>query len=293
MKMKNIVRIACIILLLCLNTALGLYLRDFFPVARTLVFIFVLELVPPVLLLLNPKSKFARAMTYTVLVAIGLFGIFYAFYARRPFGFVLLLTAGIAFMYFFIACLTQRKESKLTKILVSIILTAVIINTSYITVQLFMPNTYTENSGPTMWNTELADFTDTLCKNADTDEKKVQAIYTWIKDNITYDNEKDPFFQHFNVSNTLRTKSGLCYDFACLFTAMCRSQNILCTNVDGDPILGGYSHTWNRVYFNGSWWNVDVTNDAQAQLNAKSLYGFHKLDSLSSPDSDYFIKRIY
>ncbi len=293
MKTKNIARIVCIVLLLCINIAIGLYLRDFFPVARIFVFIFALNLAPPVLLLLNPKSKFARAITYTALVAIGLFGIFYAFYARRPLGFVLLLTAGIAFMYFFIAGVTQRKEPKTTKILVSIILSAVLINATYITVQIFNPNTYTENSGPTMWNPELADFTDTLCENAHTDEEKVQAIYTWIKDNITYDNEKDPVFQHFNVSDTLRTKSGLCYDFACLFTAMCRSQNIPCTNVDGDPIVGGYSHTWNRVYFNGSWWNVDVTNDAQAERKAKSLYGFHKLDSLSSPDSDYFIKRIY
>ncbi len=145
MKTKKIARIACVILLLCINIAIGLYLQDFFPVARILMFIFALNLVPHVLLLLNPKSKFARAITYIALVSIGLFGIFYAFFARRPLGFVLLLTAGIAFMYFFIAGVTQRKEPKATKILVSIILSAVIINTSYITVQLFKPNTYTEN----------------------------------------------------------------------------------------------------------------------------------------------------
>ena len=32
--------------------------------------------------------------------------------------------------------------------------------------------------------------------------------------------------------------------------------------VDGDKMNNIQSHhTWNRVYFNGSWWDVDTTND--------------------------------
>ena len=48
--------------------------------------------------------------------------------------------------------------------------------------------------------------------------------------------------------------------------------------VDGDKMNNIQSHhTWNRVYFNGSWWDVDTTNDA----TSNSKYGFNKLNSLN------------
>ena len=46
---------------------------------------------------------------------------------------------------------------------------------------------------------------------------------------------------------------GICFDYANLFTAICRSQNIPCYTVYGHNIIDHSSrHCWNRVYFNGA-----------------------------------------
>ena len=52
-------------------------------------------------------------------------------------------------------------------------------------------------------------------------------------------------------------------------------------------------HTWNRVYYDGIWWNMDVTHDISSTAAGKSLYGFRKLDGASAPDEDFFITKIY
>lgn len=49
-------------------------------------------------------------------------------------------------------------------------------------------------------------------------------------------------------SKTLSTSKGICYDFANLFTALCRSQNVPCYVVDGDKRDNAqYRHAWNRI----------------------------------------------
>ena len=103
-----------------------------------------------------------------------------------------------------------------------------------------------------------------------------------------------PFIQYFDVQKTLRTKQGLCFDFAHLFAAFCRSQNIPCYAVDGISRKNNADrHTWNRVYYNGAWWNVDITTDNSRTANGKELYGFHKLEGAFVPDEDFFITKIY
>ena len=101
-------------------------------------------------------------------------------------------------------------------------------------------------------------------------------------------------YQHFDVARTLRTKKGVCYDYANLFAVFCRSQNIQCYVVDGYLRQDrSAQHTWNRVFYNGTWWNLDVTNDAMCYRNGKTPYGFHELESSVQEDPDYVITRIY
>ena len=126
------------------------------------------------------------------------------------------------------------------------------------------------------------------------DEEKILAIYEWIISNCEYDYEADPLFQYFDVRKTLRTKQGLCFDFAHLFAAFCRSQNIPCYAVDGVSYKDSAArHTWNRVYFDGVWWNVDITCDISRTAIGKKLYGFQQLESATARDEDYFITKIY
>ena len=75
--------------------------------------------------------------------------------------------------------------------------------------------------------------------------------------NFEYDYKCEPFIKYFNVRKTLTTKKGICYDFSHLFAAICRSQNIPCYVLDGTKLDdANYHHTWNRVYFNDSWWDT-------------------------------------
>ena len=126
------------------------------------------------------------------------------------------------------------------------------------------------------------------------DAEKVQAIYRWIIHNFEYDYDYFTFIQYFGVRQTLRTHKGVCYDFSNLFAALCRSQNIPCYVVDGTPHDRlSADHTWNRVYYDGTWWDADVTNDITASKNSETLYGFRELESSNSPDREYRITKVY
>ena len=145
-----------------------------------------------------------------------------------------------------------------------------------------------------MWDTQTAELADEICAGCDTDAKKVQAIYNWMIANLEYDYNYNAIFQYFDVHKTLRTKQGVCFDFSHLFAAFCRSQNIPCYAVDGISYRdNSVQHTWNRVYYDGTWWNMDVTHDITGTAEGKELYGFRKLDSVSAPDADFFITKIY
>ena len=125
-------------------------------------------------------------------------------------------------------------------------------------------------------------------------DELVAAGYIIVSGRISRSYDYKALFQYFDVRKTLRTKQGVCFDFSHLFTALCRSQNIPCYAVDGISYKDStVSHTWNRVYYDGSWWNMDVTNDISSTATGKSLYGFRKLDAASAPDEDFFITKIY
>ena len=57
--------------------------------------------------------------------------------------------------------------------------------------------------------------------------------------------------------------------------------------------LQSISDLRNRVYYDGAWWNVDITIDNSRTANEKELYGFHKLEGAFVPDEDFFITKIY
>lgn len=151
------------------------------------------------------------------------------------------------------------------------------------------------NGVSVLWGAEVEVLADEICKNAKTDEQKVMAIYNWIIDNITYDDNYACTYQYFDVKKTLLTKTGICFDFSNLFAALCRSQQIPCLVLDGYRYNDfSNKHVWNRVHFNGSWYNLDVTCDAARKHENAQPYGFLPLgDSYSAPDFEYHITRIY
>ncbi len=104
-----------------------------------------------------------------------------------------------------------------------------------------------------------------LCAKATTNAEKVAAIYKFITSTIKYDYEKANSVKAGylpNVDTTLSTKKGICFDYASLMAAMCRSQGIPTRLVIGSTSAG--YHAWNEVYVNG-WKRYDATFAAAGQ----------------------------
>ena len=236
-----------------------------------------------------------RAIVLIVLFFVMVMSIVSALSCRRLLPMLTFVVTAIEMMYFGIVDNSSGKDKLLTKI-------CVLVLTAFIAVLLFFSYNfvykpeapYLSNGRDTLWDTQTEELADKICAGCETDEEKVRAFYDWIIANFEYDYDCEPLFQYFNVRKTLQTKQGLCFDFAHLFTAFCRSQNIPCYAVDGTPYdRSKEPHTWNRVYFNDAWWDIDLTNDILAIKDGRKLYSFRELDGASALDKDYYITKIY
>ena len=287
-------RIIFFAIALTYNLLLGLYLKDFLVLSQVLMVFYLLLVFPTLFLLMEPRSRAMRTIVYVTLVLDILMNVIYYICCRRLFPVITMVFLVVELMYFIAFANRPHKDSLLTKIGVLTVTALILVTmiTAYNFV--FKPESpYLINGGATRWDTQTEELADEICAGCETDEEKVQAIYQWIIYNLEYDYDYSAFIQYFDIRKTLRTYKGVCYDFSNLFAALCRSQNIPCYVVDGTSYETAAQHTWDRVYYNGSWWDVDVTNDTTCTAKEKVLYGFHKLESASAPDIDYFITKIY
>ena len=73
--------------------------------------------IPAVLVLVDAKSKMVQFLVYLMLTAVCFWGLLYAIYFRRPFGFSLIFCAIVGFVYYVIFTEPAKKD-KLSKIIV-------------------------------------------------------------------------------------------------------------------------------------------------------------------------------
>lgn len=120
-----------------------------------------------------------------------------------------------------------------------------------------------------------------LVKGKKSTQAKAMAIYNAIGKYFEYDygfykkvkTEKVAYYTP-DVEKTLRSREGICYDFAALYAAMCRSVGIPCKLVKGNSkVVGGY-HAWNSVYDEETctWKDVDPTVAVTKNLKASSKW---------------------
>lgn len=100
-------------------------------------------------------------------------------------------------------------------------------------------------------------------------KEKAYLIYRWVSKNISYDNNKaavvatNPSSVSSGAIVALNTRTGICFDYACLYVAMCQAVGVKVRFITGL----GYSgvewgdHAWNQVYYpaENRWINVDTT----------------------------------
>ena len=277
------------------NLLLVLYLKDFLVSSQALTVFYLLSVLPCLFLAVEIKTKAMRTVVYISLILIAYMNIAYAIYCRRVFPILAIISLGIVFVYFVTFANATRKDKLLTKIFVLLLSAAILL--LLISAYIFVykqDDVSLTNGQATLWDTDTVELADEICADYKTDEEKVKAIYEWMIHNFEYDYECELIVQYFNVRKTLSTRKGICYDFSHLFAALCRSQNIRCYVVDGDKRENvQYHHTWNRVYFNGSWWNIDVTFDMVQTKTQGELYGFRIIDGAFVENEEFFVTKIY
>jgi len=277
------------------NLLLGVYLKDFLVLSPMLVTFYLLSALPALFFVIKIRSAAMRAIVYIVLFFILLMSTLSFVLCRRLLSIITMIITAAEMMYLALFDESSGKDNPLTKLYVLVVSTLIVVTLPVSYNFVSKPETpYLLNGGTTLWDTQTEELADEICAGCDTDAEKVQAIYSWMVTNLEYDYDYHVVFQYFDVRKTLRTKQGVCFDFSHLFAAFCRSQNIPCYAVDGISYNDStVQHTWNRVYYDGFWWNMDVTHDITGTAESKDLYGFRKLCGAFAPDEDFFITKIY
>ncbi|MDF2505618.1 transglutaminase-like domain-containing protein [Clostridium sp.] len=118
-------------------------------------------------------------------------------------------------------------------------------------------------------NQQINNFAKALVENQGNTINKAKKLYDWEGQNIAYDYNKanSVLNNDYNVKSgaipTFESRKGICFDYACLYVAMCRADNIKVRLVTGEGFNGAswVSHAWNMVYIpeEGKWINVDTT----------------------------------
>lgn len=96
-----------------------------------------------------------------------------------------------------------------------------------------------------------------LTEGAANDEEVVMAIYDFIGNSIRYDYVKAGTVQSGYLPDpdeTLRTRKGICFDYAALAAAMLRSKGVPCKLVFGYVGKGKLYHAWNMFYTEETGW---------------------------------------
>ncbi|MBU5314063.1 transglutaminase-like domain-containing protein [Tissierella carlieri] len=130
-----------------------------------------------------------------------------------------------------------------------------------------------------------------LTKNAKNDKEKVEVIYNYIITNISYDNDKASNLSSNyipKIDETLKSQTGICYDYASLLAGMLRSVGVPTKLVMGRKNDIKEYHAWNQVYLadNNEWVNIDTTYDA-------GLKKGNAATTMIKDEKDYKIEKEY
>jgi hypothetical protein len=94
-----------------------------------------------------------------------------------------------------------------------------------------------------------------LCDGLDSSLEKVVAVYDYVVQTRSYDDEKAATVQSGylpDLDEILEIKKGICFDYASMMTAMLRSQEVPCKLVVG--YAGSIYHAWISVWTEENGW---------------------------------------
>ena len=107
-----------------------------------------------------------------------------------------------------------------------------------------------------------------ITSNFASDKDKSRAIFTWVASNIQYDVD-NMFAINFyekkedKIAKPLKTRKGICENFALLFTEICIKSGIKSFVIEGYTKQNGFTdyipHAWSAALIDGSWFLFDPT----------------------------------
>ena len=88
---------------------------------------------------------------------------------------------------------------------------------------------------PDSLSRNLPALVDYLCEPAQTETEKARSLYTWILQNLTYDDAASEQQRRINrsIGDILQRRRGICFDYSKLYEAMCRQAGLKCWSVSG------------------------------------------------------------
>lgn len=104
--------------------------------------------------------------------------------------------------------------------------------------------------------------------NFNTDKEKTRAIFIWLANNIQYDIENIFAINFYEtkenkISKPLKTRKGICENYATLFSDICEKAGIKSYVVEGYTKQNGFTdyipHTWSAALVEGNWYMFDPT----------------------------------
>lgn len=129
--------------------------------------------------------------------------------------------------------------------------------------------------------------------------EKVQEIYRWVIRNIEYDYEKavgvsTGYLPDIDV--TLKTKKGICFDYAAMMTAMLRSQGIP-VKLEIGYLTEEIYHAWISVYLEETGWidNLIEFNGTDWQLmdpTVASSSGSQEVENMAADEANYIVRYV-
>jgi len=133
-----------------------------------------------------------------------------------------------------------------------------------ITVELEENAVFLSSSQTVNWNieSEVTALAITLTEDAETDREKLEAIYEYVINNISYDYNKArkmPKGYIPSAESTLTEGLGVCYDFAAITAAMLRSVDVPTKLIKGYSAFTPVYHAWNEVFVDGEWIVIDTS----------------------------------
>lgn len=129
-----------------------------------------------------------------------------------------------------------------------------------IKVQISNPNLVFLYPNQYVWFTQNSDIVKrsaAICNGYTKSIDKISAIFKYVTTNISYDyakakNVKSGYLP--DVNNILKTRKGICFDYAAMMAAMCRAQGIPTKLITGYVSPNGVYHAWNEVYTKEKGW---------------------------------------